>query len=257
MKSLSSFIILVIVFQFFAKAQSKDTLFAITYHANKKISTKSVKFENGVLWGYAKAFDQKGNQIFNMQTRRVAGHASVNFSFHPNGMVKTAHYTSHPDGGIQWSDIKYFFDENGKQTHVDDRSSDIYGRHTLHPTVLIQHEKPEQKREIEKPNQPKTESMKCAAVCESTVILVNLSKKKTKFNFTTTVKMNNPTISPNEIALGDSLKIGSFTDAETFTHPKEKLRFELLQPKTKIIWDEPVEKNKNQRVYYAVIVSSK
>ncbi|MFQ3576711.1 MAG: hypothetical protein SNJ77_09780 [Cytophagales bacterium] len=240
--------------------QTKDTLFNITYHNNKKISTKSVRFENnGIYWGYAKAFDREGKLIFNAQTRRVAGHASVHFTFHPNGMVKTAHYTSHPDGGIQWTDIKHHFDENGKETHVDDRSSDLYGRPTIHPTFKIHHEKEEiqPKREVEITKPVKQETITCAEVYETEVYLVNLSKRKTRFSFNSLVKMNNQLNSPIEIAVGDSLKLGSFTEAQMFTHPKERIKFELATKNIKVLWDEPQQISKTKRKYYAVLVGMK
>jgi len=68
-------------------SQSKDTIFIIRYHQNKKIATKEVKLSNEQNWGYAKAFDQQGNEIYIMHTRNVAGHASVEFIYYPSGAV--------------------------------------------------------------------------------------------------------------------------------------------------------------------------
>jgi hypothetical protein len=66
--------------------------------------------------GYAKAFNFKGEEIYMRHIRRYAGHASVYFTHHPNGMVKKAEYSSHPDAGIQWYRSYTYFDENGNIT---------------------------------------------------------------------------------------------------------------------------------------------
>lgn len=71
--------------------------------------------------GYAKAFNFKGEEIYMRHIRRYAGHASVSFHHHPNGMVKKAEYSSHPDAGIQWYRSYTHFDENGNITsHIED-----------------------------------------------------------------------------------------------------------------------------------------
>ena len=80
--------------------QKKDTTFTIRYHSNKKISTKQVNLTNDLYWGYAKAYDRNGKEIYSMGTRNVAGNASVDFYYYPSGTVEKAHATSHPDGGI-------------------------------------------------------------------------------------------------------------------------------------------------------------
>jgi len=64
-------------------------------------------------WGYVKAFDRNGKEIYHRQIRNIAGHSSVNFEYYPSGAVQKAHFTGHPDGGIQWDDVVYYFDENG------------------------------------------------------------------------------------------------------------------------------------------------
>lgn len=116
---------------FWGYAQKSDTLFVLKYHSNRQLSTKEVVLNNEQVWGYAKAFDVTGKLIYSMQTRSVAGHASVSFSYFPNGAVRMAHFTSHPDGGIQWGDIKHFFDEKGNIIRIENYSSDMYGNYRV------------------------------------------------------------------------------------------------------------------------------
>lgn len=85
-------------------------------------------------WGRSWAFDPQGRVIFEKQTRRFAGHATVNFRYYPNGAVSRADYSEMPDGGIQWYESTTTFDENGVQTGFRE---DGYGNDgPLHPSVV-------------------------------------------------------------------------------------------------------------------------
>lgn len=52
--------------------------------------------------GRARAFRRNGDTLDEWQLSRAGMYSSVRFTFHPNGAVRTAHYSAHPDGGIQW-----------------------------------------------------------------------------------------------------------------------------------------------------------
>ena len=41
-------------------------------------------------WGHSWAYDRSGRVIFERQTRKIGGHASVDFSYHPSGAVSKA-----------------------------------------------------------------------------------------------------------------------------------------------------------------------
>jgi hypothetical protein len=155
--------------------QSKDTVFILHYHSNKKRATKEVKLSNDQVLGYAKAFDQQGKVIYLMHTRRVAGHATVDFSYYPSGAVRQAHFTSHPDGGIQWSDITHRFDETGNITEVIDTSSDDYGQHRLpiDPKILN-----DTLNTVIAPN--KQDVIVCAEFYTTTIYLINVTGKPRK-----------------------------------------------------------------------------
>lgn len=91
-------------------SQEVDTIH-IHYFKTGNVSTIST-IKQG--WGKAKAFDSGGKKIYEMQIRKVAGSASVRFTHHANGMVKTAKYYSAPDAGIQWYRKTTEFNDQGK-----------------------------------------------------------------------------------------------------------------------------------------------
>lgn len=64
-------------------------------------------------WGEAIAYDRNGKKIHEWSLRKVAGHASVTFSYYPDGGVKKAYWSSAPDGGIQWYKTTTYFEEDG------------------------------------------------------------------------------------------------------------------------------------------------
>ncbi len=240
--------------------QKKDTTFTIRYHSNKKISTKQVNLTNDLYWGYAKAYDRNGKEIYSMGTRSVGGHGSVNFTYYPSGAVSKAHYTSHPDGGIQWSDITHYFDESGKVTQVIDNSSDDFGRYKLHidPTFLQDTVKkpyivPSPVKE--RPTQP--EVMRCAEIYSTEFYLINATGKKRSV----IARLLNAPIEGFQkqltVAANDTVKIGSYIEAQLFTHPKERISLEIegrKSEKFQLFWEEPKQEGKSKRLYYMVAV---
>jgi hypothetical protein len=253
---------IVLFFIFFGSwmcmGQSKDTVFILHYHSNKKIATKEVKLSNDQLWGYAKAFDQQGKEIYLMHTRRVAGHATVDFSYYASGAVRQAHFTSHPDGGIQWSDITHRFDENGKITEVIDNSSDDFG----HYRVRI--DSPYQLDTIKYPVSPpvvvpskKQEVIRCAEIYSTEVYLINATGKTRKYKALQLKSSFDELQQKGEIAKNDTVKIGSYHEAQIFTHPKERLKLEVIGKKKDVFqffWEEPKQEGNNKRTYYLVAV---
>lgn len=239
-------------------SHSKDTVFIIRYHQNKKISTKQVKLSNEQLWGYAKAFDQQGKEIYIMHTRNVAGHAYVEFRYYPSGAVQQAHFTSHPDGGIQWSDIMHRFDETGKITEVIDTSSDDYGHHrlTINPKILY-----DTLNTFRSPTvvlaPKKQEVMACAEIYTTTIYLINATGKPRKFKASQINASFDELQQKGEIAKNDTLKIGSYHEAQLFTQPKERLIVVMFGKKKDVFqffWEEPKQEGKSKRTYYVVAV---
>ena len=158
-------------------AQKMDTLEVVRFK-NGKISTLKLSNERE---GIAKAFNLKGETIYQSGTRRFAGHASVEFKHYPSGAIKQANYSSAPDGGIQWYKTETFFDENGNITHVNDLSYDRLMRPsyiipTTGPNTEMEKTIREQVKETEK--QQQKEVAICANIHQNKIIIFNHTKKR-------------------------------------------------------------------------------
>jgi len=254
---LSVFFLLV---SFFSIAQKKDTTFTIRFHSNKKVSTKEVKLTNDLNWGYAKAFDRNGKEIYSMSIRNVAGHSSVNFEYYPSGAVKKAHFTGHPDGGIQWDDVAHYFDENGIVTQVIKNSSDDFGHYklridpTLFSDTLI---KPNISPSTIKETPKKQEVVVCTEIYSTEFYLINATGKKQNV---VTRLLNAPIDGFQKevsVAKNDTINLGNYIEAQLFTHPKERVSVEIKGRKTNkfyFFWEEPKQDAKSKRIYYLVAV---
>jgi hypothetical protein len=58
--------------------------------------------------------NKTGNVIYEKELRTIGGHASVEFTFYPNGALNKASWSSAPDAGIQWYNSTDIFSEDGK-----------------------------------------------------------------------------------------------------------------------------------------------
>lgn len=110
---------------FFLLQSLSTTLFSqvdtthIHFFSDKKISTIIYYSQ----WdGKAQAYNLKGEIIYEKGVRNFAGHASVHFSHYPSGAVKSAHYSSAPDAGVQWYKSDTQFDEQGNITGYFEQS---------------------------------------------------------------------------------------------------------------------------------------
>jgi len=77
--------------------------------------------------GKAIAYNLKGETIYEKNIRRVYGNASVRFSHYDNGALEKAHYTSYPDGGIQWFKSTTFYNKKGEVIGETTDSNDVFG----------------------------------------------------------------------------------------------------------------------------------
>lgn len=82
--------------------------------------------------GKAIAYNKKGAIIYENGVRNFAGHASVHFTHYPSGAVKSAHYSSAPDAGIQWYKSDTQFDEEGNVTGFFEQSHEDLMRPSFH-----------------------------------------------------------------------------------------------------------------------------
>lgn len=98
------------------KTVSTDTgAVVLHYFTTGQLSSKAWMDAND-RWGHSWAYDKNGRVIFDRQTRKIGGHASVDFTYHLNGAVSKADVSDAPDGGIQWYRSTTTFDTIGKQT---------------------------------------------------------------------------------------------------------------------------------------------
>jgi hypothetical protein len=130
------FLILLSIFSFtlsgFSQLNQKyvekhDGTYVYCYHKNGKLATEEFRNSSSqyMAQGYAKAFDNAGNEIYYQPTSRSGLLSSVMFTYYENGAVKSAEYSSHPDGGIQWYKKTTYFDEAGKITNEFEMSDDM------------------------------------------------------------------------------------------------------------------------------------
>lgn len=100
------------------------------YFAGSRQVASSVCYDRDNHWGVAKAYNRRGDVIYERQLRRIAGHSTVVFTWYASGGIKTAAWSSAPDGGIQWYKSYTTFTEDG---HKNGEIEDSYdNRVTLH-----------------------------------------------------------------------------------------------------------------------------
>lgn len=155
------FISLLFFFQNTSFAQKEKQNCTKTYFRNGKISTLECMPESG--WGgKAYAFNLKGDTIGEWSISRMHMLASVNFTFHANGGVHKADYSSHPDAGIQWYRSCTYFNEEGVKTDFWEMRDDDRVTFIQEPLEIPL------KKEEPKPEKPiKQEVIACAIIFSS------------------------------------------------------------------------------------------
>ena len=187
------------------------------FFADREISTKQWT-DLDKRWGRSLAYDQNGKEIFNYQTRSIGGHASVYFSYHPNGGVSKIEVSNAPDAGIQWYRSTATYDETGNRTGFTEEGNDNYGPITGpgHVQTRVTHQPI-----MTEP--PKQEVVECQKMFLNEVFLVNATRKAGKAS----VKALKPSPalkdSEHTLAPGDTLHLGSYSMGETFTAPDQEL----------------------------------
>ncbi|MGF1585631.1 MAG: hypothetical protein ACFCUM_09940 [Bacteroidales bacterium] len=136
-RSIISWVILILL-PFYAEAQlncstthANDSIITRCFHKNRIVSTIEI-WDKDIRWGSIKAYDSSGNEILHYGLRSFAGHASITLSYHPNGQVRKAYYSSAPDGGIQFYKIYHEFNETGEQISFSD-----FSQPDGHPVLMV------------------------------------------------------------------------------------------------------------------------
>lgn len=223
------------------------------FHSNKTISTIE-KWDSNKYWGSLKAFDKNGKELFNYGLRRVAGHASVYLSYHKNGQVSRAEYSSQPDGGIQrYHEIRKF-DENGNQTEFIDDSWP-----NGHPTTFYEI------RQKEKPIVDsiiyKQEIIRCAVPYFTFYKVKNTTNKEVAIKFVFEKNASHFTKRTHEKMVLKSKQVfaDSVMMAQMYLKQTDAYRIELheIQPtknKFRVVFENPKEPIDNKKEYFWYII---
>jgi len=120
MKKLLFFLLLFVGFT--SVGQAPEQTCTYTKFKNGKNATAKCVDEQGS--GTATAYNLKGEAIGTWTVSRMHQLSSVYFTFHPNGMVHKAEYSSHPDAGIQWYQSTTEYNEEGVKIGFWEQSND-------------------------------------------------------------------------------------------------------------------------------------
>jgi hypothetical protein len=230
-----------------ACCQASDTVFEFHRFTNGRISTKKTVLSDELNWGYARAYNLAGQVIYHWEIRNIAGFYQVEFSYFPSGAVQTAHYSGHPDGGIQWSDMTHYFDEFGKIIRLEDLSSDHMG----HPKITIQ---PEQQEKS-------PETAQCAEIVETRVYIVNLTSLRKKVVLLPRRPYSEFTANEVYPLKNDTLFIGTYIDAQVYSPVNQTI--DIINPENPkrkpltVVWMNPEEYAHGRRNALICLVEDK
>lgn len=179
-------------------------------------------------WGRSIAYDRTGKEIFSYHTRRVGGHASARFSYHPNGAVAKVEVSDAPDAGIQWYRSSTTFDEDGRQTGFWEDGRDNYGpipRLLEHPRTFP----PVEPVTPAPGSRPEQEVAICQRMFQSELFVVNPTNAAVRV--VATPKETSPALPGGTwtMAPGDTIRIGTFSKGEVWPEWKTMLELSIVQ----------------------------
>ncbi len=179
MNPISFHIILLLLISNISFAQEKFTNCTYRKFTNGKISVKECMDEKGMR-GKTIAYNMKGEVIGEWSISRMHMLSSVYFTFHANGGVYKAHYSSHPDAGIQWYKSTTEFNDKGEQISFMEHSHDDHLKIFAPKPSYPNPPKPDSIEYTLNPQVKKTETtkvekeiMKCAVIYASELWLDN------------------------------------------------------------------------------------
>lgn len=215
------------------------------YFTTGQISTKAW-MDADDRWGHSWAYNRQGKVIFDRQTRRIGGHASVDFRYHPNGAVSRADYSTMPDGGIQWYKSTTTFDTEGVQTGFSEQGRDNQG--PLHPGIV----KPE--RTVPKPAAP-TRTVREQRLFTNEYFVVARKNCRVQLR----PKQPSPAAKNLDATLlkGDTLRGGTYSLGERFDPPLGQVGITATnrrgKPKYKVLRVDSVQVNAEHRRWYLIV----
>lgn len=210
----------------------------------------SVCYSENKYEGIAIAYNSKGDVIGEWKLSRMHVLASVHFTFHSNGGVHKAEYSSHPDAGIQWYRSFTTYDENGVKTDFREESHED---RVLSPSIFVlEDETKEQKKLPEAPylvtdtlhskNQEQvkkdstaTNTITCAVIYISELWIDNRTGKdimvKWDKKYKTDEKENS--LSFVKIKKGEKIKLTEQIQAQYYDDPMKILNISIWNSKGK------------------------
>lgn len=220
------------------------------YFTFGEISTKAW-MDKDDRWGHSWAYKRSGEVIFDGQTRKVGGHASIRFWYYPSGAVSKVETSDAPDGGIQWYESTTTFDEDGQRTGFQESGQDDNGPITRPTVTRIP-------PAVVQPVVPETVYEQRLFVNELFVV------NPTKWTCAVDIIVDDPSpaLRGGHTTIGprDTLRIGSYSIGERFSPPDEHVRVFLSRKKGKSRWYRlanyrlhEVQVNPEHRRYYRVV----
>lgn len=197
-------------------------------------------------WGHSWAYDRRGKVIFDRQTRRIGGHASVDYRYHPNGGISRAEVSDAPDGGIQWFRSTTTFDTAGVQTGYSEDGWDNDGP-ILRPRVSP-------------PPTPAQPAYKQEEVREQRLFTNEyfvVARKNCRVQLRP--KQTSPAAKNVDATMlkGDTLRGGTYSLGERFDPPLEHVAVTATnrrgKPKYKVVRTESVQVNAEHRRWYMIV----
>jgi hypothetical protein len=212
------------------------------FHATGEVSTQEW-MDVDDRFGLTTAYDRTGKEIFRYGTRRIGGHASVHFSYHPNGAVSKAEASDAPDAGIQWYRSTTTFDDQGNQTGFWQQSHEDLITLRFHTG----------------PDEPVPAY--CQKLFTNEVFLVNATRQAGKAK----VKALRPSPalkdSEHTLAPGDTVRLGTYSVGERFAAPDTELAVDVRRAlrnrkkpaATGVVRTDSLQVNAEHRRYYLVV----
>ena len=196
-------------------------------HKKTNIHTfKNGKVATYELWdrqqhGKVYAFDHSGKEIYSNDIGYFGGSHHTEFTYYPDGAVKTIHSTHQPDGGIQYYDVTIYYTNDGVVERTDDRSLDGHGQYKV---IAPSYEQPTKPGAIPKPSTKKPDVATCAIIYTNEFYLVNYSK----VSITVDILRGSTKENTVSIAPGDTVKGGIYPLAQFFEGPNSYYHYDVV-----------------------------
>lgn len=216
------------------------------HHENGTLSTIET-WDRENRWGHITGFNAAGVQLFRHELRHIAGHATVQLTYYPNGQVKDLNFSTAPDGGIQRYSEYCVFDPTGALIQC---TKEQYP----HELILEPSPLPDER------SLPRTsEVMICAIPSLSVYELVNTTRKKREVHLNAKPhSMISRKSRVLEIKKGERLAVDSALMANLFFPLNDIYQVSIKAKRkkgiTRIIHEEEIISD-TRRVYRAYIVN--